>query len=489
MDEINDNSNHASNNDHKIPEERLQKTSHSVTINGKKISYTAHAGTMLIKKEEDEKAPKATAEVFYVSYTMEDQNPSDRPITYIFNGGPGSSSVWLHLGLYGPKRVISEKDEKAIPPPYQLVDNEYSLIDKTDMVFIDPVSTGWSRAVPGEKAEQFHSFENDLESVGEFIRQFTSRYNRWSSPKYLAGESYGTTRAAGLSGLLHMKHGLYLNGIMLISSVLNFQTLRFSTGNDLPNVLYLPTYTATAWYHNKLSDVLMNKSIEEVVEESRQFALNEYAPALMLGDRIIDDSKKYDDLCDKLSYYTGIDTEYIKQTNLRIEINRFVKELRRTERITVGRLDSRFTSHDRTSIGEMNEFDPSYAAIQGPYTATFNDYITRQLQFENDLSYNILANLYETWKYDKQQNQYLDASETLRKSLNYNPSMKIFVANGYYDLATPFFATEYTMDHLQIEPHLRNNLQMEYYDAGHMMYLKEDCLKKLKVDLNRFYSL
>ena len=305
----------------------------------------------------------------------------------------------------------------------------------------------------------------------------------------MAGESYGTTRAAGLSGLLHMKHGLYLNGIMLISSVLNFQTLRFSTGNDLPNVLYLPTYTATAWYHNKLSDVLMNKSIEEVVEESRQFALNEYAPALMLGDRIIDDSKKYDDLCDKLSYYTGIDTEYIKQTNLRIEINRFVKELRRTERITVGRLDSRFTSHDRTSIGEMNEFDPFYAAIQGPYTATFNDYITRQLQFENDLSYNILANLYETWKYDKQQNQYLDASETLRKSLNYNPSMKIFVANGYYDLATPFFATEYTMDHLQIEPHLRNNLQMEYYDAGHMMYLKEDCLKKLKVDLDRFYSL
>ncbi|MHA2502017.1 MAG: S10 family peptidase [Candidatus Kariarchaeaceae archaeon] len=467
-----------------VPEERVSETRHSVTIRGNPIDYIARAGTMIIHYEEDEKKPKAKAEVFYISYTKVGDEPN-RPLTFSFNGGPGSSSVWLHLGLLGPKRVISEKDEQPVPPPYKLVENDYSILDLTDLVFIDPVSTGWSRPVPGEKAEQFHSYEKDLESVGEFIRLYTSRAKRWTSPKFLIGESYGTTRAAGLSGLLQQKHGMYLNGIMLVSSILNFQTARFFVGNDFPYMLFLPTYTATAWYHNKLNPELQS-DLEGTLNKARDFASHEYNLALMKGDKLSEEEK--DNIASKLSDLTGLSKEYVLSTNLRINIHRFTKELRRDERLTVGRLDSRFTGRDRDSAGAQYEYDPSYAVIQGPYTATMYDYVTRELEFENDLPYNILSSLYETWKYDKQQNQYLNVGETLRKAMSMNPFLKVFVANGYYDLATPFFATEYTMDHLQLEPELQGNLSMSYYEAGHMMYLKEEALAKLQQDLSEFFT-
>ncbi len=464
----------------------IVETKHFIEINGDKYKYVARAGRVVMKKEKDQKLLEPVSEIFFISYHLEGvKDHSKRPITFSFNGGPGSSSVWLHMGMIGPKRVIAERKEKPVPPPYELVDNEYTLLDITDLVFIDPVGTGYSRPAPGEKAEQFHTFEKDVESVGDFIRLYTSRFARWKSPKFLIGESYGTTRAAGLSGYLQDRHGMYLNGIMLISSILNFQTARFTTGNDLPYILFLPTYTATAYFHKKLPD--MSLTLKKILQEVEDFALNEYANALMKGNTLTFTEENA--IAKKLHRYTGLSVKYIKDTNLRINIHRFTKELMRSDGMTVGRLDSRYTGFDRDSVGEHYEYDPSYAAIQGPYTATFNDYVREELKYETDLTYEILANLYETWKYDKQMNEFLDVGETLRSAMSKNAALKIFVANGRFDLATPYFATEYTFNHMFLNPNVRRNVTMKYYDAGHMMYLRVYSLHKLKKDLMKFYSI
>lgn len=468
----------------KIPEEQLIESKHKIMIEGKEIPYTAKVGTMVIREEEEEKEPKAKASIFFISYQRDDiPEVEKRPITFSFNGGPGSSSVWLHLGVLGPKRVIAEKNIQAVPPPYQLIENEFSLLDITDLVFIDPVSTGYSRAVPGEKDKQFHEYKKDIESVGEFIRLYTSRFGRWASPKFLIGESYGTTRAAGLAGHLHGKLGMFLNGIILISSVLNFQTSRFQPGNDLPNILFLPTYTATAWYHNKLPGELqadLNKTLSEV----EKFAMNEYTLALMKGDTLSDNERI--EIVNTLSKYTGLSKKYIEGTNLRINIFKFVKELLRDTHRTVGRLDSRFTGIDRDDTDAQFEFDPSYAVIQGPYTATLNDYVRRELKFESDLPYEILAPLHQNWKYEDYHNQFLNVAEILRSAISMNPFLKVFVGNGYFDLATPYFATEYTFSHMGVDKSLRENIIMSYYKAGHMMYLHHPSLKKMREDLVMF---
>lgn len=467
-----------------VPEEIISETQHTVVIDGKEISYTATAGTMLLKEEEEESGEVAKASVFFVAYTKDGvEETQSRPITFSFNGGPGSSSVWLHLGVLGPRRVKMGDAGNRLPPPYQLINNEFSLLDETDLVFIDPVSTGYSRPVPGEEAKQFHGVEEDVKSVGEFIRLYTTRYKRWTSPKFLIGESYGTTRSAALSGFLQGRHGMYLNGIMLISSILNFQTAYFNPGNDLPPILFLPTYTATAWYHKRLDDDLQ-ADLHKTLDEVEDFALNEYTLALMKGDALPDEEREK--IVAKLARYTGLSEEYIKRTNLRINIHRFTKELLREERRTVGRLDTRFLGIDRDAAAENCEFDPSYAAIQGPYTATFNDYVRQDLAFEKDLPYEILTSLYETWSYDKYKNKYLNVAETLRRAMSQNQFLKVFVANGYYDLATPYFATEYTVNHLALDPSLQKNISMGYYEAGHMMYVHESSLAQLKEDLAAF---
>lgn len=473
--------------DNPTPEEKLVQTQHTVVINGQEVRYTATAGTLLLQEEKDEKDPEPKALIFYVAYTRDDvEDQSNRPITFSFNGGPGSSSVWLHLGTLGPRRVYSDNEAGTLAkPPYKLVDNEFSILDKTDLVFIDPVSTGFSRAVAGEKAGQFHSFKKDIESVGNFIRLYTTRYNRWGSPKFLIGESYGTTRAAGLSGYLQESCGMYLNGAMLISSVLNFQTLRFAVGNDMPHIFFLPTFTATAWYHNKLDDELQ-ADLRKTLDEVEAFAEGEYATALMKGSRLPAGERAA--IRQKLARYTGLSETYIEQTNLRVNIHRFVKELRRDERLTVGRLDSRFVGRDRDSAGEHYETDPSYVTILGPYTGTFNDYIRRELEFESDIPYEILTGRVHPWSYDKHQNEYVNVAETLRKAMSSNPFLKVFVANGYYDLATPYFATEYTFSHLQLEPELEDNISMAYYEAGHMMYVHQPSLAQLKDDLDAFIA-
>lgn len=457
-------------------------TKHELVVNGKKISYTAYAGTIVIKKEEEEKEPQAKASMFYIAYIKDEEpEPKKRPITFSFNGGPGSSSVWLHMGLLGPRRVISEKEEpKILPPPYELVDNEYTLLDETDLVFIDPVSTGYSRAVPGEKNVQFHDFQKDIESVGELIRLLTTRFKRWASPKFLIGESYGTTRASALSGFLQDTYGFYLNGIMLISSILNFATARFDVGNDLPYALFLPTYATTAWYHKKNS----YENLQTLVSEVKEFAGNEYILALMKGDELQGEERK--NIVTKLSKFTGLSEDYIEQTNLRINIFKFCKQLLRKEGQTVGRLDTRYKGYDLDSSGEMFEFDPYMPAIKGPYTSTFNDYVRRELDYENDVPYEILGNLYKTWKYEQHQNQYVNVAETLRSAISKNTYLKVFVANGFFDLATPFFATEYTFKHIGLKPDLVKNISMSYFEAGHMMYSHGPSLEKLKKDLTQF---
>ncbi len=460
--------------------DKISTTQHSVTIGGQTISYTARAGTMIMRDEEG----KPRASFFFTSYTKDGADPSRRPVTYTFNGGPGSSSVWLHMGAFGPKRVVYADDEgHAAKPPYRTVDNEGSILDVTDLVFIDPVTTGYSRAIPFADAGKFHGVDADIQSVGEFIRLWTTRYSRWSSPKFLAGESYGTTRAAGLSGWLGQQ-GFYLNGIVLISSILNFETASFDSGNDLAYELFLPTYTAIAWYHKRLGADLQNGTLEHAVAESEQFALGEYTHALMQGDRISDQDRR--DVTAKLARLTGLSPAYIEQTNLRVKIDRFDKELMRAQRRTVGRLDGRFIGIDKDAAAESTEYDPSYAAIFGEYTAVVNDYVRRELKFDSDLPYEILTGKVRPWNYERAQNRYVDVAETLRGAMAQNPFMKVFIANGYYDLATPFAATRYTFARMQLDPDLRRNVSMDYFETGHMVYIDRKAQARLKKDVDEF---
>jgi carboxypeptidase C (cathepsin A) len=463
-------------------EEKKSVTKHSVTIDGQELSYTATAGTLVLTEEDG--ADRAS--VFYIAYTRDGvDDPTKRPITFTFNGGPGSSSVWLHMGAFGPRRVKMDPEGNSLPPPYELVNNEYSLLDLTDLVFIDPVSTGYSRAAKKADVKQFHGVKEDIESVGEFIRLYATRNERWGSPKFVAGESYGTTRAAGLSGYLQSRHGMYLNGIVLVSSILNFGTARFDRGNDLPFILFLPSYTATAWYHKKLPADLQSKPVSGAVEQAREFARTDYTVALMQGDKI--DPSTRNRIADQLSRLTGLSRDYVERTNLRIHIHRFAKELLRTEGFTVGRFDSRLKGEDYDDAGERFDSDPSYAVIQGTYSTLFKDYVRRALKFESDLPYEILTGRVRPWNYGEYENQYVNVAETLREAITQNPSLKVVVANGYYDLATPFFATEYTMDHLGLAPAHRGNISLKYYDAGHMMYIREVDHRRLRADLAEFY--
>lgn len=472
----------------------IVQTSHSITIDGRELRYTVTAGTIILKEESEKsgdqtgesEGEKAKAAIFFIAYTLDGVgDPGRRPLTFSFNGGPGSASVWLHLGVLGPRRVLMDEIGNPLPPPPRLVENQYTLLDTTDLVFIDPVSTGYSRVVQGEKAKAFHGFKKDIESVGDFIRLYTTRYQRWTSPKFLIGESYGTTRAAGLSGYLQERHGLYLNGIMLISAILNFQTADFVPGNDLPYILFLPTYTATAWYHSRLEPELQ-ADLKATLAEVEAFALGEYTLALMKGDTLPEAERA--EIVRKLARYTGLSAEYIERTDLRIEIFRFTKELLRQERRTVGRLDSRFKGIDRDAAGEQHEFDPSLTNIIGPYTATFYQYVRADLKFESDLPYEILTGRVHPWSYAEFENQFVNVAETLRKAMTINPMLKVYIASGYYDMATPYFATDYTVSHLGLDASLRSNISTSYFEAGHMMYIHIPSLARQKQDLAAFIA-
>lgn len=453
-------------------------TSHTALINGAKISYKATAGTILLRDEKG--APKGS--MFYVAYMKEDA--AKRPITFCFNGGPGSSSIWLHLGLLGPKRVALKEEGYALPP-YALINNDYSLLDATDLVFIDPISTGFSKAAPGVDAKQFHGVDEDIQSIGDFIRIFLTKFNLWDAPKFLAGESYGTTRAAGLSAYLHDHLNIYLNGIILISSVLNFQTLDTGQlGNDLPYFLSLPSFTATAWYHNKLGPNLQKRPLLDLLKEVEAFAQSEYALALTQGDLLPSSAKKQ--LIQKLSAYTGLSEEVIAHANMRIDLATFITRLLYAQNRIVGIYDGRFQGIFTETLPPPSS-DPTSDAITGAFTATFNQYVRTTLGYQSEDLYQILADV-SPWNYGKNTNQYLNFSATLADVLSRNTTLRIFVASGYYDLVTPYFATNYTFNHLNLDPQVQNHITFSYYPAGHMMYLYKPSLIQLKQDLAAFIA-
>lgn len=467
----------------KVPEAPVV-SQHSVKVGAKTLKYTATAGYLTLKSE----AGDAEAHIFYVAYTLDGvKNAQERPLTFSFNGGPGSSSVWLHLGVLGPRRVLMSDEGESLAPPYELVDNEYTWLEETDLVFIDPVTTGYSRATDEKEAKKYHGYTGDVQSVGEFIRRYTAEQKRWGSPKYLIGESYGTTRAAALSQYLIDAYGYYLNGVILVSSILDFGTARFDAHNDLSYILFLPTYTATAYYHKQLSSGEQARKLEEVLDEAEAFAMGEYALALLRGDLLTEAEKQK--VAEKVSKYTGLSVEYVLRSNLRVSIFRFTKELLREKYEVVGRFDSRYKNVDMNGAGETGEFDPSYQpVILGSFGTAINDYLGRELGFSSDLTYNILTGKVHPWDYSNFAGRSVNVAENLRKAMVMNPHMRVWVANGYYDLATPYFATEYTFNHFNLPAELRKNISMTYYPAGHMMYLQKSSLQQMKREATEFYG-
>lgn len=463
--------------DEKQPsKEFFSETSHSVMIQGKATPYKATAGNLVLSDKEG----KESASLFFVSYIKEgvaEQNK--RPITFCFNGGPGSAAVWLNIGVFGPRKIAFSETERTAPP-YGLVDNEASILDLTDLVFIDPVSTGHSVASGGVDPKQFHGLDEDAVTMGEFIRHYLSRYQRWDSPKYLAGESYGTTRAARLSLVLHDDLNIYLNGLIFLSSILNFQTKYSNSCNDLPYITTLPSFAAAAWYHKKTA----NADLQLLLKQVEEFALGDYAAALLQGDRLgLEERKK---IVAKLAEFTGLSLEYIDRANLRIEDWRFRKELLRNERRCTGIYDARQLGLETDACGEGSYYDPSLAYALGLFTGTFNEYLQKELKWNRESPYVILANV-QPWNYGKS-NQVVDVTNDLRKSFMLNPELKVFVASGIFDLATPYFATDYTFNHLNLDERVsQGHFTLKNYEGGHMMYLSKPVFYKLRKDLEDFY--
>ena len=454
-------------------------TSHELSLGDSMLRYTATTGHMPLK----DKAGKIAAQIFYTAYTLEtDGDTSDRPLVFVFNGGPGAASIWLHMGALGPKRVDMGDEGFMPPPPWRLVDNRHTWLDLGDLVFIDPVGTGYSRAADPDDNQKYWGLDADLEAIGEFIRLYLSRSRRWTSPLYLAGESYGTTRAAGLAGHL-IDRGIAFNGIMLISTVMNFQTLRFTKANDLPYALYLPSFCATAHYHRRLDADLQARELRGLLREVAEWAESDYTVALARGDRLDDQERAA--IAGRLSRYTGLSRRFIVGADLRINIMSFCKELLRDQKRAVGRLDSRFVGIMASAEGQSFDFDPSMQAIVPPYTAVYNQYVRQELGYHTDLNYEILsAEVNRGWQYAG--GQFPDTSEALRAAFAKNPFMRVLVAQGWYDLATPFQAAYYSLSHMGLDASLRDNITIAEYEAGHMMYLREPSLAKLKADAAGF---
>ncbi len=463
------------------PGDARSETAHSISIAGEDVAYTATAGYLTIPSYDG----KPKARMFHIAYVKDGvEDRSTRPVTFAFNGGPGSSSVWLHMGALGPARVVMGPEGEVPPPPYRYVENEWSWLDLTDLVFVDPVSTGYSRPAEGQEAGQFHGLDGDLEAMGEFVRLWTTRHQRWASPKFLAGESYGTTRAAGLVDLMQDTHGMFFNGLVLISPVLDFQTLRFNEGNDTPYWLYLPTYCATAWYHKQLEGELAG-DLRRTLDAAERFAAGDYLLALAKGDALGDEDKRR--IAREVARFTGLREDYVLDARLRPRIFNFTKELLRHRGVTVGRLDSRYTGLDGDGTGSSPEYDPSYSAIQGVYTATLNEYMRRDLAYENDHPYEILTGRVHPWSYRSFEGSYVNVGPRLRRAMSKNASLHVLFCSGYYDLATPHFAMVYTVEHLGLDVSRRGNVHRAFYESGHMMYVREADLVKLKEDAAAFY--
>lgn len=452
-----------------------------MTIAGETIPYRATAGTLFLRGDDDE--PRA--EIFYVAYEREGVDPAERPITFAFNGGPGSSAVWLQLGALGPRRADVPDAAPSPPPPHRLIDNAESILDVTDLVFVDPVGTGYSRPLGEAKSEEFHGVKEDVASVGEMVRRYLSRHARWNSPRFLAGESYGTTRAASLAAHLS-REGLMINGLVLISPALMFQTIVFETGNDLPYALYLPSYAVTAAHHGRLAE--RPSDLGAFLREVETFALEVYAPALLAGASLPDARRR--ELAKQLAAWTGLGEEIWLRYDLRVDLSRYCRELLRDEGRIVGRLDARFTGILAHADDDPGESDPALHYPYGAYAALINDYLRRELRYEEERRYEVLSfSVNEGWKWhDEKRFGFINAAADLRRAMVHNPHLRVFFGSGLYDMATPYFASMHTARHLGREPQIQDNLREAFYESGHMMYLHEPSRKKLRADLVAFYA-
>lgn len=464
-----------------VKEEPPVVTSHSITVNGQVLRYKATVGMMPIR---DPRSEETEGHIFYVYYEKEGRSePAARPLTFVFNGGPGSATVWLHMGAYGPRTVKLLPNGDSPPPPYSVQDNQNTLLDQTDLVFLDPVGTGFSRATTTENGPKFWGLDEDARSVTEFIRLFLSRNERWGSPLFLSGESYGTTRAAHLAGML-TDNGIPLSGISFISMVWNFGAQTPAPGNDIGYVNYLPSYATTAWYHRKLPADLQAKTVDEVASEAELFSLGEYSTALNMGSRLT--PVEYQSIVGKLARYTGLPTRVIEDNDLRLSLGAFSQALLHDERKTTGRLDSRFATYSENPGSDRTAFDISNSSIRNTFTPVLNDYIRRELNYSSDRLYYILGGGIGQWRYP-QRTGYANVTASLEHGLNANPYIRVFLAEGYYDMATPFGAAQYTIDHLNVAPATRAGFVIKRYPAGHMIYIDSEQMTRMREDLRAFY--
>lgn len=470
------------------PKEQSSVTQHTARIGGQNISYAATASTTLLKNDKGE--PEAL--MYSTAYTENGvKDFSQRPIVFLYNGGPGSSSVWLHMGAYGPRRVVTDNAAPTPPAPYQLVDNQYSLLDKADLVFIDPVGTGFSHAVGKAKDSDFWGVQPDVQSLAQFISIYISRNHRWNSPKLLIGESYGTFRSVALCNYLQEHDGIYINGVVLMSSVLDLGTLNFATGDDRSYVLYLPTYAAAAWHYNLLKN--RPADLPAFLEQVRQFASGDYAAALMKGSNISDAEKQQ--IAAKISSYTGLDESYVAKANLRVNLPQFMAEILRSRGLAIGRYDARYNAAMYDVLEEYATDDPSYNAVLGAFTAAFNSYVRDELKFGEGMDYKVLPSApseHWNWKGSTGNPDDFPSAPNVEGDLIHellsNSYLQLQVENGYFDLATPFYGTEFTMNHLLLPKSASDRIHLQYYDAGHMMYLHVPDLEKLSANVHAFIS-
>jgi len=465
--------------------EEVSVTDHSIRIGGQTIPYKATASTTLLKDEKGE----PTGLMYSVAYTRSDvKDLATRPVAFLYNGGPGSATMWLHMGAFGPRRVYTVDGQFTPPAPYKLVDNAESLLDKTDLVFIDAMGTGYSHAVCKAQPKDFYGIDEDVEAFAQFIVTYLSRNDRWNSPKFLIGESYGTFRSAALGNYLQNHDTVHLNGIVLISSVLDLSSLTFAPGDDRPYVFYLPSYAAVAWYHKVLKD--RPSDVAAFIDEARKYAQGEYAAALYKGAALSAAEKAA--VAKRVSYFTGLSEDYLMKADLRVNLSQFRAELQRKEGLTTGRIDARFTGYTYDLLEENAQGDPEGPAVGGAFTALLNEYNHDELKFGKDKVYHNSAGAFGGWNWVRKDQRRFgfpgapNVDQDLAQAMITNPKLLVQVENGYYDLATPFFATEHTMEHLGLPEALQKNIKLDYYTAGHMMYLHDQDRADLHDHIARF---
>ena len=456
-------------------------THHQTSLDGKTLKYTATTGRLPIKRGDG----KIEAEMFFVAYTLDGQEASKRPVTFAFNGGPGSASIWLHMGALGPRRVALPPDGFLPPPPYRMEDNPYTLLDKSDLVLVDAIGTGFSRGENTEASKKFWGVKGDIEAFSEFIRMYISRYERWSSPLFLFGESYGTTRSAGVAGHL-AEEGITFNGITLLSMVLNFETLEDTKTNDEPYIFLIPSFTMIAGYHHRLPGDLQ-QDVNKARQQAEQWATGEYAQALAKGDALSPEERQK--AIEQMSRYTGLSKEVIDQANLRIDVPKFTHYLLIDQKVRVGRLDGRYTGPDPNGLLDTPFYDPTEANIMSPYNSVFNNYVRNDLGYKSDMPYYVFAHeagFEDKWDWGSAGEGFPDTASAMRRALVRNPFLKVLVMEGYYDLACPYFAANFTIDHLNLPEKYRSQVSYATYNSGHMVYLPIESLKKLKTDQGAF---